>query len=301
MKLVSYRTAEAFSNEPGRIANLGVVIRDRVVPASALVADYPTIFEFLADSPRSRTMLEASFDSAGREIADSTLTLADVELVAPVPRPGKIVAVGVNYREHASEQSREPPDHPVLFAKLPTSVTGPGSDVRWDPRLTQAVDLEGELAVVIGRRCRRVAESEALEHVGGYTCLNDVTARDLQYADKQFVRGKSLDTFCPMGPWLVTADEIADPQQLRLRSFVNGEPMQDASTADMIFGVAALVSFCSQAFTLEPCDVIATGTPSGVGWFREPKQLLRDGDEMVVEIDGIGRLANTCREETETQ
>ena len=297
MKLVSYRTAQAFSDEPGRVANLGLVVRDRVVPAAMLVGQYPTVLEFLADYPRSRSMLEAAFDAGGSEVADSTLALDEVELVAPVPRPSKIVAVGVNYREHASEQSREPPDHPVLFAKLPTSVTGPGSEVRWDPRLTQAVDLEAELAVVIGQRCRRVSESEALEYVGGYTCLNDVTARDLQYADKQFVRGKSLDTFCPMGPWLVTTDEIADPQQLHLRSFVNGEPMQDASTADMIFGVAALVSFCSQAFTLEPGDVIATGTPSGVGWFREPKKLLSDGDEIVVEIDGIGRLVNTCREE----
>jgi 2-keto-4-pentenoate hydratase/2-oxohepta-3-ene-1,7-dioic acid hydratase in catechol pathway len=297
MKLVSYRTAQAFTDEPGRNANLGVVVRDRVVPASALVRQYPTVLDFLADSPQSRVMLEASFDSAGAEIADSTLALADVELVAPVPRPGKIVAVGVNYREHATEQSREPPDHPVLFAKLPTSVTGPGTEVRWDPGLTRAVDLEAELAVVIGRRCRRVSESEAMECVGGYTCLNDVTARDLQYSDKQFVRGKSLDTFCPMGPWLVTADEIADPQALRIRSSVNGEVMQDASTADMIFGVAALVSFCSQAFTLEPGDVIATGTPSGVGWFRDPKKLLRDGDEMVVEIDGVGRLVNACREE----
>jgi 2-keto-4-pentenoate hydratase/2-oxohepta-3-ene-1,7-dioic acid hydratase in catechol pathway len=297
MKLVSYRTAQAFTDEPGRNANLGVVVRDRVVPASALVREYATVLEFLASSPQSRIMLEASFDSAGAEIADSTLALADVELVAPVPRPGKIVAVGVNYRDHASEQSREPPDHPVLFAKLPTSVTGPGTDVRWDPGLTQAVDLEAELAVVIGHRCRRVSESEALEYVGGYTCLNDVTARDLQYSDKQFVRGKSLDTFCPMGPWLVTPDEVGDPQALRIRSSVNSEVMQEASTADMIFGVAALVSFCSQAFTLEPGDVIATGTPSGVGWFREPKKLLKDGDEIVVEIDGIGRLVNTCREE----
>ena len=297
MKLVSYRTAQAFAGEPGRNANLGVVVGESVIPASVLVAEYPTAIDFLADSPQSRVMLEASLDSAGVEIAEATLSLDEVELVAPVPRPGKIVAVGVNYREHASEQSREPPDHPVLFAKLPTSVIGPRSEVRWDPRLTQAVDLEAELAVVIGRRCRRVSESEALDYVGGYTCLNDVTARDIQYSDKQFVRGKSLDTFCPMGPWLVTPDEIGDPQQLRLRSFVNGEEMQDASTADMIFGVAALVSFCSQAFTLEPGDVIATGTPSGVGWFREPKKLLRDGDEMVVEIDGIGRLMNTCREE----
>jgi len=198
---------------------------------------------------------------------------------------------------HAAEGKRDAPDHPVLFAKLPTSVVGHGAEIRWSTRLTQAVDFEAELAVVIGETCRRAAESEALAYVAGYTCLNDVSARDLQYSDKQFVRAKSLDTFCPMGPWLVTADEIADPQALRVRCLVNGEVMQDASTAEMIFGVAALVSFCSQAFTLEPGDVIATGTPSGVGWFRDPKRLLHDGDEVVVDIEHVGRLVNRCREE----
>jgi 2-keto-4-pentenoate hydratase/2-oxohepta-3-ene-1,7-dioic acid hydratase in catechol pathway len=242
-------------------------------------------------------LLAHAWQTADSGIARSSIAFDDIELLAPVPRPGKIVAVGVNYADHAREQAREPPDHPVLFAKLPSSVIGLGADVRWNPRLTEAVDLEAELAVVIGRRCRRVHASDALDYVAGYTCLNDITARDLQYSDKQFVRGKSLDTFCPMGPWLVTPDEVGDPQSLGIRSFVNGEKMQDASTVDMIFGVAQLISFCSQAFTLEPGDVIATGTPSGVGWFREPKRLLKDGDEIVVEIDRIGRLVNRCREE----
>ena len=297
MRLVSYRTAQAFSDEPGRTANLGIVAGDRVIPSSALVPGYPTMADFLADSPQSADVLARAWESADSGIERSTLVLDDIELLAPVPRPGKIVAVGVNYADHAREQAREPPDHPVLFAKLPTSVIGTGTDVRWDPRLTQAVDLEAELAVVIGRRCRRVGESDALAYVAGYTCLNDVTARDLQYSDKQFVRGKSLDTFCPMGPWLATPDEVGDPQSIGIRSFVNGEQMQDATTAEMIFGVAQLISFCSQAFTLEPGDVIATGTPSGVGWFREPKRLLKDGDEIVVEIDRIGRVVNMCREE----
>jgi 2-keto-4-pentenoate hydratase/2-oxohepta-3-ene-1,7-dioic acid hydratase in catechol pathway len=297
MRLVSYRTEQAFSGEPGRTANLGIVVGDRVLPSSALVPDYPTMSDFLADSPRSAQLLAHAWQTADSGIARSSIAFDDIELLAPVPRPGKIVAVGVNYADHAREQAREPPDHPVLFAKLPSSVIGPGADVRWNPRLTEAVDLEAELAVVIGRRCRRVHASDALDYVAGYTCLNDVTARDLQYSDKQFVRGKSLDTFCPMGPWLVTPDEVGDPQSLGIRSFVNGEQMQDASTVDMIFGVAQLISFCSQAFTLEPGDVIATGTPSGVGWFREPKRLLKDGDEIVVEIDRIGRLVNRCREE----
>lgn len=216
--------------------------------------------------------------------------------IAPVPRPGKVVAVGLNYREHAAEGGRPAPEVPMLFAKFSTSVIGPGAVVEWDPALTGAVDLEAELGVVIGRTARRVSVAEALDHVLGYTCLNDVSARDLQHADKQFVRGKSLDTFCPMGPVLVTADELGDPGALRIRSYRNDEPMQDATTADLIFSVPELVSFCSQAFTLEPGDVIATGTPEGVGWFREPPVLMGDGDVMTVEIEGIGRLVNPCRE-----
>jgi 2-keto-4-pentenoate hydratase/2-oxohepta-3-ene-1,7-dioic acid hydratase in catechol pathway len=184
----------------------------------------------------------------------------------------------------------------MLFAKFPTAVVGPGATVEWDPDLTAAVDLEAELGVVIGRTARRVSEASALGHVLGYTCLNDVSARDLQVADKQFVRAKSLDTFCPMGPAVVTADEVADPGALAVRSYLNGQLMQDGNTADLIFGVPALVAFCSRAFTLEPGDVIATGTPAGVGYYREPKVLLRDGDVMIIEIEGIGRLENPCRE-----
>jgi 2-keto-4-pentenoate hydratase/2-oxohepta-3-ene-1,7-dioic acid hydratase in catechol pathway len=188
------------------------------------------------------------------------------------------------------------PESPVLFAKFPSALIGDGATVEWDPRLTQAVDLEAELAIVIGRSARRVSQDHALGFVLGYTCVNDVTARDLQYSDRQFVRGKSLDTFCPMGPVLVTADEIADPGALAVRSWRNDELMQDSNTANLVFSVPFLVSFCSQAFTLEPGDVISTGTPAGVGFFREPKMLMHDGDVMTVEIEGIGRLRNPCRE-----
>ena len=277
----------------GPAAELAVVIQDRVIPCSSLDGRVATTMSgLLADLASGLDALDAALRNA-----TSSLALADVELMAPVPRPGKILAAGVNYRSHGDEQNREPPDHPVLFAKMPTAVVGPGAEIRWSPELTQGVDFEAELAVVIGRTCRRVDESDAIAYVAGYTCLNDVSARDLQYADKQFVRGKSLDTFCPMGPWLVTADEIPAPQALRVRGLRNGVVMQDASTAEMIFSVAHLISFCSQAMTLEPGDVIATGTPAGVGWFREPKVLLRDGDEVVVEIEGVGRLVNRCREE----
>jgi 2-keto-4-pentenoate hydratase/2-oxohepta-3-ene-1,7-dioic acid hydratase in catechol pathway len=158
------------------------------------------------------------------------------------------------------------------------------------------VDLEAELAVVIGRRARRVPEDAALGYVLGYTCLNDVSARDLQFADKQFVRAKSLDTFCPMGPALVTADEIPDPGALAVRSYRNGDLMQDGHTSDLIFSVPHLVAFCSRAFTLEPGDIIATGTPAGVGWYRDPKVTMHEGDVMTIEIEAIGRLENPCHE-----
>ena len=295
MRLISFRSPAAFSGEPGRDARLGIVEGATVVPASSLGGGVPgTMPELLADWAAGLAALAAALHASTEP---TTLPLAEVELLAPVPRPGKILAAGINYHSHGEEQAKAPPDHPVMFAKMTTALIGHGAEIRWSPALTTAVDFEAELAVVIGRACRRVDEAEALSYVAGYTCLNDVSARDLQYADRQFVRGKSLDTFCPMGPWLVTADEIADPQALDLRCLVSGELMQHASTAEMVFSVAQLISFCSQAMTLEPGDVIATGTPGGVGWYREPKRLLHDGDEVTVEIEGIGRLINVCREE----
>jgi 2-keto-4-pentenoate hydratase/2-oxohepta-3-ene-1,7-dioic acid hydratase in catechol pathway len=269
-----------------------------VVPVATLGEGLPgSMAEFVGGLPDSLERLRRLVtDGAVDAYMDTeAMPLDTVELLAPVPRPGKIVAVGLNYRSHAAEQGREPPDGPVIFAKYATAVVPSGAEITWDDRLTQAVDYEAELAVVVGRPARRVDEAHALDHVAGYTCLNDVSARDLQYADKQFTRAKSLDTFCPMGPALVTADEVGDPQALRIKCLVNGETRQDATTADMVFSVAQLVAFCSRAFTLEPGDVIATGTPAGVGWFREPKWMLADGDEIVVEIEKVGRLVNRCR------
>ena len=223
--------------------------------------------------------------------------LSEVRLLAPVPTPSKVVAVGLNYMDHCREQGHAPPKSPVLFAKFSTAIIGPGEPIRWDPSLTSQVDYEVELAVVIGRRARRVAAANALQHVAGYTICNDVSARDLQFGDGQWVRAKSLDTFCPLGPYLATRDEIPDPQNLHLRTTVNGEVRQDSSTAEMIFGVAELIEFISRAFTLLPGDVIITGTPHGVGVFRDPPTFLRDGDVVTVEIEGLGQLANPCEEE----
>jgi 2-keto-4-pentenoate hydratase/2-oxohepta-3-ene-1,7-dioic acid hydratase in catechol pathway len=219
----------------------------------------------------------------------------ELDWLAPVPRPGKVVAIGRNYREHVEEGGTEAPPAPLIFSKWPSSVIGPGADIAWDPALTSQVDYEAELAVVVGRRARRVEAADALDYVLGYTCLDDVSARDLQFGDGQWIRGKSLDTFCPMGPVLVTTDEILDPQVLDISCRVNDEVMQESNTSQMYFGVAAIISHCSQAFTLEPGDVIATGTPGGVGVFRDPPVLLKDGDVVTVEIERIGRLTNTCR------
>jgi 2-keto-4-pentenoate hydratase/2-oxohepta-3-ene-1,7-dioic acid hydratase in catechol pathway len=298
VKLISYRTPRAFAGEPGRSDRLGVLLGSVVVPAAALGEDAPgTMAELLNGLPRTLDRLRRLARSGAAEayIEAEGMSLDTVELLAPVPRPGKIIAVGLNYRGHAAEQGHEPPASPIIFAKYSTSLVPSGADITWDAALTQNVDYEAELAAVIGRTARRVSEATALEHVVGYSCLNDVSARDLQYADRQFTRAKSLDTFGPMGPALVTADEVGDPQALAISCQVNGEVRQSSSTADMVFSVAALVSFCSQAFTLEPGDVIATGTPAGVGWFREPKQMLSDDDEVVVEIERVGRLVNRCR------
>jgi 5-carboxymethyl-2-hydroxymuconate isomerase len=211
-------------------------------------------------------------------------------MAVPIERPGKIVCVGLNYRDHAAETGRQAPERPMLFAKWPTALIGPGDAIRIPP-ISQRIDWEAELGVLIGRGGRAIAAEDALEHVGGYLCLNDVTARDLQRADGQFTRAKSLDTFCPVSA-PVPAEAVDDPQALRIRCLVNGEVMQDASTGDMIFSVAELIAFVSEAIALEPGDVLATGTPPGIGDARDPQVYLRPGDEVTVEIESVGTLTN---------
>jgi len=206
-----------------------------------------------------------------------------------IERPGKIVAIGLNYMDHAKESGTEPPKRPLIFAKFTTSVINHEEQIRIPRKLTERVDWEVELAVIIGREATRVSEKDALSYVRGYTVANDVSARDLQFADGQWVRAKSLDTFCPLGPKVV---ELDDPQKLKLQTRVNGETMQDSSTSQMIFGVAELISYCSHSFTLEPGDLILTGTPWGVGEFMDPKRSLQDGDVVECEIEGIGVLRN---------
>jgi len=206
-----------------------------------------------------------------------------------IERPGKIVAIGLNYMDHVRESGAEPPKQPLVFCKFTTSLIGDGEEIKIPRSLTARVDWEVELAAIIGKTARNVSVEDALSYVGGYTVANDVSARDLQFADVQWVRAKSLDTFCPIGPKVVQLD---DPQNLKLITRVNGETVQDSNTSEMIFGVAELVSFCSHSFTLEEGDMILTGTPWGCGEFMDPKRSLKGGDVVECEIEGIGVLRN---------
>lgn len=208
----------------------------------------------------------------------------------PIERPGKIVCVGLNYRDHAEEQGVDVPAAPLLFAKWPNALIGPGEPIVIPPIVTKA-DFEAELGVVIGARVKGVSRENAFEAVRGYVCANDVSARDLQYGDRQWTRGKSVDTFCPVGP-MVPRDEIPDPHDLRIRAIVSGEVLQDSTTANLVFGVDDVIAYATQTMTLEPGDLILTGTPAGVGVFRDPQRLLRPGDEVTIEIERIGSLTN---------
>lgn len=214
----------------------------------------------------------------------------DVEVLAPLARPGKLIGIGLNYRKHAHEVGLEQPTVPVTFAKFATSLQPPRGTIPWRPDITTQLDYEIELAAVIGDRCRDVAAADALEYVGGYAVANDVSARDRQFSEGQWVRSKSFDGFCPLGPWITTADEIPDPRGLRLTTRVNGELRQDGSTADMSFGVAALVSFLSQGLTLEPGDVILTGSPPGVAMGLPDSPWLKAGDLVECAIEHLGSL-----------
>ena len=229
---------------------------------------------------------------------------AALPLVAPIPRPSKnVFCVGSNYRAHVTESSRaqnkqdKVPDHPVFFTKPPTAVTGPGADIRLDPRISEKMDYEVELGVVIGKAGRDIPQTGALDHIFGFTIINDITARDIQRRHGgQFLKGKGLDTSCPMGPQIVTLDELPNFDNLRIRLTVNGETRQDGNTGSMIFSIPRLLESLSEGMTLEPGDLLATGTPSGVGYAMDPPSFLGDGDSVTCEIDGIGQLQNTVRD-----
>ena len=248
---------------------------------------------FGLDSEQLRMLEDAASAllSRGADATSGVFALEDVVLGPPVPDPEKIICLGLNYKEHAEEASLEAPPAPMLFAKFRNSLVGQGSPIVL-LRASEKVDYEGELAVVIGKRCKEVAEGDALEYVAGYMPFNDVSARDLQLQTSQWMAGKAIDTFGPSGPALVTADEIEDVQALDLRTRVNGETVQQTNTSMMIFSVRETIAFISKLMTLEPGDIIATGTPSGVGFKRNPPLLLGEGDIVEVEIEGLGVLHN---------
>lgn len=229
----------------------------------------------------------------GLDLASTdVVALAGARLLAPLADPSKIICVGLNYRDHAIESGQEFPENPLIFAKFPSSIIGPHAGISWPTDITSAVDWEGELAVVIGREARDVHADDAVDHVFGYTVANDVSARDVQFGDGQWVRGKSLDTFCPLGPWIVTPDEFGPETGSSISTTVNGVVMQQSRTDQLIFGVGEIISWLSTQFTLNPGDVILTGTPAGVGAFREPPIRLTAGDVVEVVIEGIGTLTN---------
>jgi 2-keto-4-pentenoate hydratase/2-oxohepta-3-ene-1,7-dioic acid hydratase in catechol pathway len=289
MRLIS------FTSDPGRgtTAELigwprpGLVVGDEVVDLSDPAVGLPVdMAELLALGPAA---LDRARQAASGKAARHPL--ASVRRHAPVPQPPAILAIGMNYRAHVAEMGREPPEYQYWFNKQRTSITGPGDPIVL-PQVSTMVDYEGELAMVIGRRCQHIPASRAMEVVAGFTIINDVSARDWQWRTPTFTMGKSFDSHAPCGPWLVTTDELADPGRLALRTWVNDDLRQDSTTADLIFGCAALIEYLTTAFPLEPGTVIATGTPAGVGAGFDPPRFLDDGDVVRIEIEGIGELVN---------
>ncbi len=273
---------------------VGVIVDDEVVDLYVAAPDAPTdMCEFLAAGADARVIAEMAVERGGNR-----RPLSEVQLLAPVPRPNKFLAVGLNYADHIAETGAETPRFPTIFTKQRTCVNNPWGRIEI-PLVSKAVDYEGELGVVIGERCRHVSAADAASVIAGYTIVNDVSVRDWQNRTRQFTMGKSFDTHGPMGPAIVTGDELGDPHVLGLRTFVNGELRQNSNTEHLIFDCYDIVEYLSTAFTLEPGDVIATGTPSGVAAAMTPQPWLVAGDIVRIEIDGIGALENTCAPEPE--
>ncbi len=273
MKLVTYKMNDG-------APRVGAVAKDMITPL-----DYADMLSLIQAGSQEVVRLVAN--------ADESVPLSDAQLCAPILNPGKIICIGLNYRAHAAESGAEAPQTPVVFAKFANTLVGHGDPIRIPP-ITKKADYEVELAVVIGRSARDVPADEALAYVFGYTVCNDVSARDLQFSEGgQWTHSKTLDTFAPMGPSIVTADDIPDPQGLRLSTVLNGETVQDSSTADMIFPVAELIAFLSRGMTLECGDIISTGTPQGVGQSRTPPVFLKAGDEVSVEVENMWSRSST--------
>ncbi len=295
MKLVTYYQAGA--------SRLGAVSGDVVIDLAGAQAarqgeDFPAdMLTFLQAGDEARQTAGEIIEwveSNGKGVEEPFVhALSELTLAPPILNPSKIICVGLNYADHCREQNIDLPKSPVLFAKFPTALIGINEAITWPAESSQQVDYEAELAVVIGCEAKNVSENEAYHYVAGCTIVNDVSARDVQFSDGQWIRGKSFDTLCPMGPYLITMDEIDDPQELDIRCRVNEELRQDSNTREMIFQIPFLISFISKTSTLLPGDVISTGTPAGVGVFRNPKVFLKPGDMVEVEIETIGLLRNS--------
>lgn len=266
--------------------HVGIVEGDSAKPVTA----YSSMIDLLADG--------ASGFAKAAGSARAAIALKSVRLLAPVPRPPKVICIGLNYRDHAIESGMAIPETPVVFTKFPSNVISPGETVIL-PKNSEKPDYESELAFVIGKGGRHIKKENWLNHVAGYTCVNDVSARDWQLQTSQWVMGKAFDTFCPMGPWITTSDEIADPHKLGIKMTINGEVLQNSSTSQLIFDIPTLVAHLSSVFTLEPGDVVSTGTPPGVGLGHKPPRWLKPGDVMTVWIEGIGELTNPCEKESQ--
>jgi acylpyruvate hydrolase len=263
--------------------------RDVVIDLNQAAPELPSdMIAFLAGGETNRTLAAQALDNPPSK---AVLDRSAVRLAAPIPRPGKIICIGLNYRDHAAESNTELPAYPTVFAKYASCIIGPGESIVI-PRVTSQVDYEGELAVVIGRRARNVAEADALSYVAGYAPFNDISARDYQMRTSQWTIGKTFDTFGPIGPALVTADEIADPHALDIRVSIGDQVLQSSNTKHLIFTIPQLIAYLTSVMTLDPGDVIATGTPAGVGAARKPPRWLLAGDVVRVEIDGLGALEN---------
>lgn len=306
MKLVAYKVGKDFnpyrigSRVEGRIIDLQESYRqfllsegevDLAMTVESLLPADPNAFYSMGTHAMKRAFRAESFAIA-EGLEKVQYRTEEISLGPPVPKPCKIICVGLNYKDHIEEMGRELPNYPVLFGKFSNAVCAHDQGV-YHSKLTEKLDYEGELAVVIGRKAQEVTEDEAIDYIAGYTVANDVSARDLQRRTPQFLQGKTLDRSAPMGPHLVTAEEIEDVSNLSIRTFVNGEKRQDSNTKHLIFSVPYLVSFISGIMTLEPGDIIMTGTPNGVGFAMDPPQFLTEGDVVEIEIEGVGQLRNT--------
>jgi 2-keto-4-pentenoate hydratase/2-oxohepta-3-ene-1,7-dioic acid hydratase in catechol pathway len=279
MKLVTFRRRGA-APEPGALADR------RVIGLSA--AGYSNLLDVIANWDTAQPAIEKFMAGPPQEAASE---LDAVTLLAPIPRPNKLICVGLNYRDHAIESKMEIPSVPTIFNKFATSVIGPGENIVL-PKNSTKPDYEAEFAFVIGKGGRHIPADRWRDHVFGYTIVNDVSARDFQMATTQWLMGKTFDTFAPMGPWIVTSDEIEDPHELGIKMTIGGDVLQNSNTRELIFRIPDLVAYLSSVFTLEPGDIVSTGTPAGVGFGHKPPRWLRPGDECVVWVEGIGELRN---------